>query len=451
MNDGNRQNDCSRRAFLTRSSLAAAGAAAIAQLPLVHTAFGAADMEIKIGLIGCGGRGTGAALDALGAATKVIYPQSGYHTEDAAEGSKVERQNIRVVALADLFPDRLAECRSQLAKVGVDVPQKQCFTGFEAYQQVLAMPEVNYVILATPPHFRPQQLLAAVNAGKHVFLEKPAAVDAPGVRTVMEAGKLASQKGLGIAAGTQRRHLLSYRETIKRIQDGAIGELLYAKCYWNGGQIWVVDRKPGWSDMEWQLRNWNYFTWLSGDHIVEQHVHNLDIMNWVLGSHPIRAYSGLGGRQVRVGDRHGHIFDHFAVEYEYPNRVSMFSQSRQINGCQNIVSESVTGTKGSSNCKDRIEVRGEKPWRFRGTDPNAYHQEHENLIASIREGRPINEAQSVAESTMTGIIGREAVYSGQTIEWEEALKSETRLGPLKYEFGPYPIPAVAMPGVYQFS
>ena len=284
--------DRSRREFLTRSSLAVAGAAVC---PFVHTAQAAAEMEIKIGLIGCGGRGTGAVLDAPGAATNVIYPQSGYHTEDAAEGSAVEKKNIRVVALADLFEDRLTKCQGELAKLGIEVPKTRCFTGFDAYQQLLAVSEVNYVILATPPHFRPLHLKAAAEAGKHAFLEKPAAVDAPGVRTVIEAGELARQKGLGIAAGTQRRHMRSYQETIKRLHDGAIGEILCAKCYWNGGQIWVVDRQPGWSDMEWQLRNWNYFTWLSGDHIVEQHVHNLDIMNWVLGSHPIRAVSGLGG------------------------------------------------------------------------------------------------------------------------------------------------------------
>ncbi len=451
MSDHQNRSDYSRREFLTRSSLAVTGAAALSQLPFVHAAEGSADLEIKIGLIGCGGRGTGALLDALGAATKVIYPQSGYHTEDAAEGSRIERKNIRVVALADMFPDRLEACRAQLAKIGVDVPAAQCFTGFEAYKKLLAMPEVNYAILATPPHFRPVHLKAAVDAGKHVFLEKPAAVDVPGVKMVIEAGRIAKEKGLGIAAGTQRRHLPSYQQTIKRIREGAIGDIVYAKCYWNGGQIWVVDRKPGWSDVEWQLRNWNYFTWLSGDHIVEQHVHNLDVMNWVLGSHPIRAVSGLGGRQVRTGERHGHIFDHFAVEFEYPNGVFMFSQCRQINGCQNIVSEFVAGTQGTSNCKDNIQPKSGERWRFRDKDPNPYHQEHEDLIQSIRAGNPINEAQTIAESTMTGILGREAVYSGQAIEWDAAMQSSTRLGPPEYELGPFPIPPIAMPGQYQFS
>jgi predicted dehydrogenase len=409
-------------------------------------------MQIKIGLIGCGGRGTGAVLDAVGAATNVIYPQSGYHTEDVAEGAKAEREGIQVVALADLFEDRLQRCQAQLKKLDIGVPNEMCFTGFDAYKQLLAVPEINYVILATPPHFRPMHLMAAITAGKHAFMEKPGAVDVPGVRTVMAASQLAEEKGLGIAAGTQRRHMKSYQETIRRIHEGAIGDIVYGKCYWNGGQIWVIDRQPGWSDMEWQLRNWNYFTWLSGDHIVEQHVHNLDIMNWVIGTHPIRAVSGLGGRQVRVGERHGHIFDHFAVEFEYPNGVFMFSQSRQINGCLNKVEEAVVGTGGTSNCKDRIAMNNGDSFRFRDRNqPSPYRQEHEDLIASIREGKPINEAQAVAESTLTGIMGREAVYSGQAIDWDTAIQSATRLGPEKYEFGSYPIPPVPMPGTYRFS
>lgn len=446
---GNRaSHDISRRQFLKTSSLAVAGAAAV-QLPLVHAA-GSEDLEIKIGLIGCGGRGTGALLDALGAATKVIYPATGYHTEDAAEGAKIQRKNIRVVALADLFEDRLAGCLSQLGKLGINLPKEMCFTGFDAYKQLLAVPEVNYVILATPPHFRPAQLEAAIRAGKHVFMEKPVAVDVPGIKTVIQAGELARQKNLGIVAGTQRRHMKSYQETIRRLHDGAIGDIVYAKCYWNGGEIWVVPRQSEWSDLEWQLRNWNYFTWLSGDHFVEQHVHNLDVMNWVIGAHPVRAVSGIGGRQVRTGVEHGHIFDHFAVEFEYPGGVSMFSQARQINGCQNLVNEFVVGSGGKSNCKDVIEPRSGDRWRFRGREASPYHQEHEDLIASIREGKPLNEAQAVAESTMTAILGREAAYSGQAIAWDDAMKSETRLGPPEYQFGPYPTPEVPMPGRYRF-
>ena len=438
----------SRRGFIKNVSLGLAAAAA--SIPRVHAAEGP-ELEIKIGLIGCGGRGTGAVLDAMGAATKVIYPQTGYHTEDVAEDAKIERKNIQVIALADLFEDRLQRCHQQLQRLGVNVSENRCFLGFDAYKQVLAIPEINYVILATPPHFRPVQLMAAIQAGKHVFAEKPFAVDVPGVRTVLEAGKLAQQKSLGIAGGTQRRHMKSYQETIRRIHDGAIGELVYAKCYWNGGQIWVIDRQEDWSDMEWQLRNWNYFTWLSGDHIVEQHVHNLDIMNWVLGAHPIRAVSGLGGRQVRTGDRHGHIYDHFAVEFEYPGGISVFSQCRQINGCHNLVEEAVVGTAGRSNCRNAIEPKSGERWRFREREPSPYQQTHRDLIDSILSGKPRNEAQANAEAAMTGILGREAVYSGQAIDWEKAMQSELRLGPNQYVLGPYPMPPVPMPGIHRFT
>ncbi|MGC8642130.1 MAG: Gfo/Idh/MocA family protein [Isosphaeraceae bacterium] len=446
--------DSSRRGFLKQTSLGLVGAAAAAQVPLVHAGSGAAAKitEIKIGLIGCGGRGTGATLDALGAATRVIYPAEGYHTEDVAEGAKISHSNIKVVALADLFQDRLERARGELAKLGIDIPQSRCFTGFEAYRQLLEIPEINYVILATPPHFRPMHLKAAIEAGKNAFIEKPAAVDVPGVHLVIEAGELAKKKNLGIAAGTQRRHQQSYIETIKRIKEGAIGDINYAKAYWNGGQIWVVDKESSWSDMEWQIRNWNYFTWLGGDHIVEQHVHNLDVMNWVLGTHPIRAVSGLGGRQVRTSQREGHIYDHFAVEFEYPGGITVFSQCRQINGCDNIVGEAVIGTKGTSNCADRIEPKGRTGrWRFRGQSQSPYHQEHQDLIASILAGKPINEARTVAESTLTGIIGREAVYSGHAITWDEAFKSKHKLGPAEYTFGPIAIPPVAMPGQYRFA
>jgi predicted dehydrogenase len=267
---------------------------------------------------------------------------------------------------------------------------------------------------------------------------------------VLEAHELANLKKLGIAAGTQRRHLRSYNEAIRRIHDGAIGDIVYGRCYWNGGEIWVVERKEGWSDMEWQCRNWNYFTWLGGDHIVEQHVHNLDVMNWVIGAHPIKA-TALGGRQVRNQPVHGHIFDHFAVEYEYPNGVRMFSQCRQINGCEGKVEEAVVGSKGASNCCTWIRPKAGEVWRFRGGDVNAYQQEHQDLISSIRAGQPINEAKNIAESTLTGIMGRESAYSGQSIEWEQALNSNLRLGPEKYEFGPLPVPPVALPGKYRFS
>ena len=235
----------SRRSFLRRSSVAVASAAALSDLPWVITAHAAPDDPIRIGLIGCGGRGTGAAADALGAATKVIYPQAGYHTEDLAADAALASKNVKVIALADVFPDRLNACRDQLARLKLNIPQETCFTGFDAYKQLLAVPEVDYVILATPPHFRSIHLKAAIEAGKNVFMEKPVAVDGPGVRRVLEAGEMAKQKGLGIVAGTQRRHMRGYNETIKRLHDGAIGDILYGRAYWNGGTIWVIDRKCG--------------------------------------------------------------------------------------------------------------------------------------------------------------------------------------------------------------
>lgn len=441
----------SRRTLLETSSLALAGATLLKGVPAVHAAETAAsDMQVKIGLIGCGGRGTGAVLNAMGAATKVIYPKAGYHTEDAAANAKVARPNIKVVALADLFPNRLEACRLQLSKVDSEIPAERCFSGFDAYQKLLAIGEINYVILATPPHFRPAHLKAAVEAGKHVFMEKPAAVDVPGVKTVIEAGEMAKAKGLGIAAGTQRRHQKSYIETVKRIQDGALGDIVYCRAYWNGSEIWVVQRQPEWSDMEWQLRNWNYFTWLSGDHYVEQHVHNLDVINWVLNAHPIKAVAAVGGRQVRTAPVNGHIFDHFAVEFEYPNGVKVFTQARQIDNCDGMVEETVVGTKGTSNCANWIRPRDGEQWKYKGNDISQYEQEHLDLIASISAGKPINEARAIAESTMTGILGREATYSGRAITWDQLMKSEKRLGPEKYDLSAsIEIPPVAMPGKYK--
>lgn len=423
----------------------ALGAALLGQAPLISRAAGSAE-PIRVGVIGCGGRGTGAVLNVLGAATKVNYPQAGYHTEDVAEESAVRRGDVLVAALADAFPDRLTTCRAQLRRLGIDLPDDRCFTGFEAYQELLAVKDLNYVILATPPHFRPLHLRAAVEAGKHVFMEKPAGVDAPGARSVIESGEIARRKGLGIAVGTQRRHARGYQETVKRLQDGAIGELLTCRAYWNGGCIWVVERRPGWSDIEWQLRNWNYFEWAGGDHIVEQHVHNLDVISWVLGRHPVRARA-TGGRQARPGPTYGHIWDHFAVEFEYADGLRCYSQCRQMDGCDGKVEEAFVGTRGTSNGANWI--RGDNlVWRFRERDVNAYEQEHLDLIASIRAGEPINEARQLAESTLMGIMGREAAYSGQTVTWDQVWHSTKRLGPARYDLDSYPIPEVVRPGAY---
>jgi len=445
--EANKMDAVTRREFVKKSSLAL-GSAAVTQFPHVITANAAPDDPILVGLVGCGGRGTGAALNILRAKTRVIYPKTGYHTEDAAGGARVQAQNVKIVALADLFKDRLDSCREQLKRVEMDIPEDHCFVGFDACRNLLALPEINYVILAGPPQFRPAHLRAAIEAGKHVFAEKPLAIDGPGVRSVIETGEIAKRKNLGVVAGTQRRHQLNYVETVKRLRDGAIGEILECRAYWNGGTIWVITPQPGWTDMEWQLRNWNYFTWLSGDHIVEQHVHNLDVINWVVGQHPVKA-TALGGRQARIGREFGNIYDHFAVEFEYANGMRLFSQCRQMDGCTNLVGEGLLGTKGTSNCVNRIMTTSE--WRYEGKNPDPYEQEHIDLIDSIRAGKPLNEAQSVAESTLMGIMGRVSAYSGQTVTWDQVLNSKQDFTPAKWEFGPVAFPEVAIPGKYKFE
>jgi predicted dehydrogenase len=314
--------------------------------------------------------------------------------------------------------------------------------GFDAYQKVIDS-SVDLLLLATPPGFRPRHLQAAVAAGKHVFMEKPVAVDPAGVRSVLASAELAARKRLGIVAGTQRRHHAGYVETVRRIHEGAIGEIIAGRCYWNQGGLWVTPRQSGWSDVEWQVRNWLYFTWLSGDHIVEQHIHNLDVINWALRAHPVKAV-GMGGRQARTAPAYGNIYDHFTVDYEYPNGVHVMSMCRQIDGTATNVSEQFVGTKGTSNAHSSI--RGASPWRFEGKVPNPYLQEHADLIRSIREGKPLNEGRQVAESSLTAIMGRMSAYTGQEVTWEQALNSRLDLAPKKLAFGPLPIEPVAMPG-----
>lgn len=419
-----KQNAISRRDFL-KSSAAAAMLVGTGEMLIGRGAYAAGSDVIRVGVIGCGGRGTGAARDCI-----------------AAGGP-----GVKIVALGDLFQDRLEGCLKSLTekpeiKDQVDIPKERCFVGFDAYKKVIDC-GVDYVILASPPGFRPAHFKAAVEAGKHVFMEKPVAVDAPGVRTVMAAGELAAAKKLGVVAGTQRRHQKSYIETIKRIHDGAIGEIVSGQCYWNQGGLWNHGRKPEWTDMEWQVRNWLYFTWLSGDHIVEQHVHNIDVINWAIGTHPEKAV-GMGGRQVRTDPAYGHIFDHFCVDFTYPGDVHVMSMCRQIDGCCGNVGERVEGTKGVSNCANFIA--GANAWKFEGDTPPPQQQEHRDLIESIRAGKPLNEAQRIAESCLTAIMGRMSAYTGQEITWEMALNSKEDLTPAKLEFGPLPVPPVAVPG-----
>ncbi len=410
----------SRREFL-KASAAVSLAATLPRIPGAHAA---GSDRIRVGIIGCGGRGTGAAIDCMNAAP-----------------------GVEVVAMYDLFQDRIESSLQKLLETHPDkvkVPPDRQFTGFDGHLKLAACPEVNLVIMAAPPHFRPMHLRAAVEAGKHVFMEKPVAVDPVGVRSVIASSELATKKGLAIVAGTQRRHQARYLELMKRIHDGAIGELVAGQCYWNQGELWVKKREPGMSDMEWQCRNWLYFTWLSGDHIVEQHVHNIDVINWAFGTLPVKVM-GMGGRQARTGPEYGNIYDHFAVEFEYPNGVRVLSMCRQIPGCADRIEERVVGTKGVAFGYG--EIKGENPWKFEGEEPSPYVQEHADLISSIRRGQPLNEGRRIAESTMCAIIGRMSAYTGRAISWEWAMNSsKLDLSPKSYEFGPNPVDPVAVPG-----
>lgn len=418
-----------RRTFMkaTGAVAAAGGLAAHAGAAAVRPLWGGG--RLKVGLIGCGGRGTGAAVNNLEASP-----------------------DTEVWAMADAFQDRLNGSLEELRKSGdglserVTVTPERCFVGFDAYKHVLAMPEVDIVILATPPGFRAVHFEAAVNAGKHVFMEKPVAVDPGGIRKVIAAAKQARDKNLSVVAGTQRRHEKSYLETMERLRGGAIGKIMSARCFWNQGGLWMHRRKADWTDVEWQLRNWLYFTWLSGDHIVEQHVHNLDVVNWALGSTPLRC-SAMGGRQVRTDPAYGHIFDHFTTLFEYPGGVFVTSMCRQIEGCSSRVEEGFTGTDGACvTSPGRGDIRGKTAWKFSGENPNPYAREHADLIAAIQGNRPLNEGERVAESTLTAIMARMSAYTGKDVTWEQAMNSKLDLWPGKVELGSMPTPEVAVPG-----
>ena len=422
-----------RRSFLVQAAAASVGAGLAAKLPALPLVHAGGGDELRIGLIGCGGRGTGAAGQAL-----------------STKGP------VKLVAMADVFADRLQGALAALQenpafKDRIEVPAARRFVGFDAAAQLIAS-DVDVVLIATPPHFRPSHFEAAVAAGKHVFFEKPVAVDAPGVRRVLAANEIARAKQLAVVCGLQRHHQFGYQQAMQRIHQGALGRILFARCAWDMGSLWNKPREPGWSDMEWQLRNWLYFTWLSGDHIVEQHVHNLDVVNWALRSHPLRA-RGMGGRQVRTDAQFGHIYDHHSVQFEYPDGVWLFSECRQIDGCVNDVTEHVYGADGECHMStDGWRITGKSGartvggWEYDGDKNDPYQTEHDDLFASIRAQQPLNEGQMVAESTMTAIMGRMATYSGREITWDKALASNETWGPRQYEFGSLPVDPVPMPG-----
>ncbi len=394
--------DFTRRDFIKTTSTLAAAAA------MAPGVFAAGDDTLKVALIGCGGRGSGAASQAL-----------------STEGP------LKLVAMADAFKDRLDSSYDELKKQHadrVDVPEENKFVGFDAYQHAIAMADV--VILATPPGFRPPHFEEAVRQGKHIFMEKPVAVDAPGVRKVLAAAEQAKAKNLKVAVGLQRHHQAGYLETIQRLHDGAIGDVVAMRCYWNGNSPWVHERKKleeeagrPLTEMEYQMRNWYYFVWLCGDHINEQHIHNLDVINWVKQGHPVRAW-GMGGREVRKGIDNGEIFDHHAVEYEYADGTRCSSQCRQQPGCWDSVSEHVQGTKGLCDVSS-YRIKGEQEWRGKRDERDPYQQEHDDLFNAIRKDIPYNETAAYgAYSTMTAILGRMATYSGKEIKWDDAINSQ---------------------------
>jgi predicted dehydrogenase len=387
---------------------------------------------LKAGLIGCGGRGTGAAINFLNAGP-----------------------GLEVTALGDVFPDRLERCRRELReRQGVEVPDEKCFTGFDAYQHVIAT-DVDVVLLATPPYFRPSHFDAAVRARKHVFMEKPVAVDPVGARAIMAAARMADAAGLKVVTGTQRHHQRDYVTTFEHIRAGAIGELVAANCYWNQSQLWHVARQAGWTDMEAMLRDWVNWNWLSGDHIVEQHMHNIDVINWFTGKHPVKA-TGFGGRHRR---RTGDQYDFFSVDFVFDDGMHLHSMCRQIDGCANNVSERITGSKGRTNCQNRIEdLQGNLLWEYaypldgagqptRQVSVSPYDQEVIDLVAAIRNDTPLNEAEACAVSTMAAIMGRVSAYTGREVTWEEMMNSGMRLGPEEPAMGPVAIRAqVPVPG-----
>lgn len=374
---------------------------------------------LRVGLIGCGGRGSGAAHNCI---TGV--------------------DNVKLVALADVFADKMKDCRKKLESVAdpklkakVALTDETCFVGLDAYEQLLKV-DLDVVILATPPYARPMHFEAAVNAGKHIFTEKPVAVDSVGIRRFIAAAKKAEEKGLSVVAGTQRRHQNPYVETIKQIHDGAIGEILAARAYWNGDLPFSHKRKEGWSDLEYRLRNWYNQCWTCGDNILEQHVHNLDVINWALQAHPVRVVASGGRAWKPREEQYGDIWDNFTCDYEYPNGVHVLSMSRHWKNSASEVSEALVGAKGKSNCRDMGKDT---------SDP--YVQEHMDLFASIRgTGPKLNEGVQVAESCMTAIMGRMAAYSGQMVTWDKAMESDVSIVPAvldfdkEYPLGPIPEP-----------
>ena len=430
-----------RRGFLEHSAKITAAGFLMSRLPAESKKLISFEGEIKVALIGCGGRGTGAISQALEA-----------------------DPDVRLVAMADAFGDRAEECLKTLIEKFVDsdkinVNRETIFTGFDAYKQAIDMADV--VILTTPPAFRPLHFEYAISQGKHVFMEKPVATDVAGIRTVLAAGKEARRKKLNVVVGLQRHYQRSYQSIKNKIDRGKIGEIISGQVYWNSGGVWVRPRETGQTELEYQMRNWYYFNWLCGDHIVEQHIHNIDVANWFIGSTPVSA-QGMGGREVRKGKDHGQIFDHHFVEFTYKNGQVVASQCRHQKGCMNRVEEVFQGTRGnvttnSSHFGLIKNKRGKVVFNHEGeNDINPYQQEHNELFSAIKAGDyRMDDTNRGAEATMSAILGRMATYSGEKITWDEAMDFDHKLVPELHSFndnapvqpdkeGNYPIP---VPGV----
>lgn len=444
----NESSNTTRRTFLKSSALATGGLMA---MPFMSNAgyFNSVDDAIKVAVIGCGGRGTGAAMQAL-----------------------LTKQNVKLVAMADAFRDRLDECYDALTQEDLSdwsgasgnvkdkilVTEETKFVGFDGYKK--AIPLADVIILTTPPGFRPIHFEEAVRQGKHVFMEKPVATDPAGVKKVLEAAAIAKQKKLNVIVGLQRHYQNSYRELYKRVKDGMIGDITSGQVWWNNDGVWVKMREPAQTEMEYQMRNWYYFNWLCGDHITEQHIHNIDVFNWFKGSYPVKA-QGMGGRQVRTGKEYGEIFDHHYVEYHYADGSVLNSQCRHIKGTYAIVDEMLVGTKGVVRCgAGEIQGKGKTLYKFdKKSENNPYQSEHDELFAAIAKGEyKFDDTENGAKATLTSIMGRMATYSGQVMEWDKILSSGISIMPEKFAWdaeppvkpdanGFYP---VATPGVTRY-
>ncbi len=433
--------EISRRNFCQKTALAS-GSIMLSALSAESSAMVAGNDSINIALIGCGGRGTGAAIQALSTA-----------------------QNVNLIAMADAFEDRLQESLASINKKfgdsgKVKVTKKRQHVGFNAYKS--AMKDADVVLLTTPPGFRPVHFKYAIEQGKHVFMEKPLATDAAGIRAVLAQGKMAKEKKLNVVVGLQRHYQTNYRLIYEKIKSGAIGDIVAGQVYWNSGGVWVRKRTPQQSELEYQMRNWYYFNWLCGDHILEQHIHNIDVANWFIGGYPVSA-QGMGGREIRKGKDHGQIFDHHFVEFTYENGAVIASQCRHQPDTASRVNEVFQGTKGTSFTSGSgdgklADYKGKTIYKHRGMDdPNPYQVEHDELFEAINNGKVINNLEYGAKSTMTAIMGRMATYSGKIITWDQAMNADESLVPESMTWdstppvmpdkdGNYPIP---QPGKYK--